>query len=193
MFFPYYVKPEVFWAKGEENLDMGDVAPSLQEEDSSLGKIDKKNLVGKEGNDLTISNGEEGVLNYERNEGEKTLVIPWRSYFSAIVIVVVSLTGLLFISSILRKSCFRSSSGLMEVLDVLRLDSRHEIISLRWGQKIVLVAKSGDGWILLSELSDEEDVRRYLEKHEFLKLQGSQRNIDLSKHILCFIREKFNR
>lgn len=103
------------------------------------------------------------------------------------------MVGLLFVSSVLRKNHLKSAGGLLEVLDVLHLDSRHEIISLRWGERIVLIAKSGDGFILLSELSDEEDVCRYLKKHDFLNAQGSSRKIDLSKHFLSMIREKFNR
>ena len=161
---PQSVTTSVLWTKGEEILDVKDA--SLSDDDIVL-------------------NLENHVTAPSRGQ--------WGSFFRAFIIVVASMVGLLFVSSVLRKNHLKSAGGLLEVLDVLHLDSRHEIISLRWGERIVLIAKSGDGFILLSELSDEEDVCRYLKKHDFLNAQGSSRKIDLSKHFLSMIREKFNR
>lgn len=184
----------VYLAKGEDNLDVKDEVLPLHDENSHWEKNKKRNLVGEEGNVLTFNGDEEGVLNFEKSEINPSWGLAWGNFIRAVAIVVTSFVGLLFISSVLRKNQFRrSSSGLLEVLDDLRLDSKHEIVSLRWGERIVLMAKSGDRLVLLSELSDDEDVRRYLEKHDFLKSQGSPQNIDLSKHFLSIIREKFNR
>lgn len=194
LLFPQSVMTSVCWAKGEDNLDVKDEVLSRHDENSHWERNKKRNLLGEDGNVLTFNGDEEDVLNFEKSETSPSLGLAWGNFFRAVAIVVTSLIGLLFVSSVLRKNQFRRSpSGLLEVLEDLRLDSKHEIISLRWGERIVLMAKSGDRLVLLSELSDDEDVRCYLEKLDFLKSQGSPRNIDLSKHFLSMIREKFNR
>lgn len=189
---PQSVTTSVLWTKGEEILDVKDASLYLSDENIRLEKTQEKNLVSKDGNVPSI-NDDDIVLNLEKHVTAPSRGGQWGSFFRAFIIVVASMVGLLFVSSVLRKNHLKSAGGLLEVLDVLHLDSRHEIISLRWGERIVLIAKSGDGFILLSELSDEEDVCRYLKKHDFLNAQGSSRKIDLSKHFLSMIREKFNR
>lgn len=99
----------VCWAKGEDNLDVKDEVLSRHDENSHWERNKKRNLLGEDENVLTFNGDEEDVLNFEKSETNPSLGLAWGNFFRAVAIVVTSLIGLLFVSSVLRKNQFRRS------------------------------------------------------------------------------------
>ena len=92
-----------------------------------------------------------------------------RSFVSglgALALVLCVFLGLVFVTKLAMPKRRRRLSRSLEVIDSCFIDSKNELTTIRWGKKLILVARSQGRWTPLSELSNEDDVKRFLETNK---------------------------
>lgn len=85
------------------------------------------------------------------------------SGIGALALVLCAFFGLVFLTRILVPKRRRKLSHLLDVVDSCFVDSKNELLTLRWGGKLILVARNSGNWTPISEVSNPEDVNRCLE------------------------------
>ena len=83
----------------------------------------------------------------------------------ALALVLCVFFGLVYLAKILTPKRRRKLSCSLEVIDSCFVDSKSELITVRWGGKLILVARSSGNWTPLSEVSNPEDVDRFLKEN----------------------------
>ncbi len=86
------------------------------------------------------------------------------SGIGATALVLCAFLGLVFLMKMLSPKSGRRFSNAIEIVDSCPIDAKSQLTTLRWGKKLVLVARSSGNWTPLSELSDEAQVQSLLDE-----------------------------
>ena len=89
-----------------------------------------------------------------------------RSFITSLgtlALVLCVFLGLVFATKLVMPRRGRKLSRSLEIIDSCFVDSKNELTTIRWGEKLILVARGQGRWTPLSELSNEDDVKRFLE------------------------------
>ena len=80
----------------------------------------------------------------------------------ALALVLCAFLGLVYITKNILPRRRRILSSSVEIIDLCFLDSKSELMTILWGGKLILLAKSHGCFSTLSELSDKEEINKFL-------------------------------
>lgn len=84
------------------------------------------------------------------------------STIGALALVLCVFFVLAYLAKIIAPNRKRQLSGSLEIIDSCAVDSKITLTTFRWGNRLLLVAKSSGRLMLLSELKEQQDVERFL-------------------------------
>ena len=96
----------------------------------------------------------------------KTVAHSFASSFGVLALVLCAFLGLVYATKLVMPKRCRKLSRSLEIIDSCFIDSKNELTTVLWGEKLILVAKSQGRCMALSEISNKEEVKRFLERNE---------------------------
>ncbi|MBP5623176.1 MAG: hypothetical protein J6X44_14310 [Thermoguttaceae bacterium] len=80
----------------------------------------------------------------------------------ALALVIGVFLGGIYMLKLLAPNKFSRNSELVEVVDSCCLNRKNELLTIKWGSKLILLSSSLDRTVVLSEMSDPLETERTL-------------------------------
>ncbi len=131
----------------------------LAEQDSAKSEVERRG-----GSVKTPIAQEAGGERKPYSGGARSGIGALFSSLGALALTLGAFFGLVYLTKLLTPRRTRRLSETLEIVESCPVDSKNELITIRWGRKLILAAKSSGSWTALSEVSDAEEVEQYLKE-----------------------------
>ncbi len=138
---------------------------SQETRDSSAFRSVDVKTVDENESDLTKT----PIVVKKNKDDRSKAVLNDSSYYRSIVSVVGSLAltisvflGGIFILKLLAPNKFSRNTELVEIVDSCCLNRKSELLTIKWGAKLILLSSSDDKTVPVSEISDSKEIEKIL-------------------------------
>ncbi|MBR4751962.1 MAG: flagellar biosynthetic protein FliO [Thermoguttaceae bacterium] len=84
------------------------------------------------------------------------------SGIGALALVIGVFLGGVYVLKLLAPNKFSRNSDLIEIVDSCCLNRKNELLTIKWGSKLILLSSSLDRTVALSEIVDAKETERIL-------------------------------
>jgi flagellar biogenesis protein FliO len=171
--------------------------PAFSQESNNNSVLEKKNVVPEVNTDQGFASKTPIDLKNSKNEQHKNASLSnKRSYYRSLISTIGSLAlvigfflGIIYLLKTLAPNKFVRNSALIEVVDSCRLSRKAELLTIKWGSKLILVSSFPDNAVLLSEIADVEEKERMIRELQDNKLKHKG-SLPALKSFPSFVRKR---
>lgn len=140
---------------------------SFSQESQVTSEIGSENVIVDEKQDSYLS--KTPIVTKTSNDNRDNMSLSGNSYYrvlvsgiGALALVIGVFLGGVYVLKLLAPNKFSRNSDLIEIVDSCCLNRKNELLTIKWGSKLILLSSSLDRTVALSEIVDAKETERIL-------------------------------